>query len=89
MSGHTPGPWSYDSHDGRVDGGGGTVVQPGSVSDPTIGWIPDGDLIEAAPDLLEAAKSVLEGYGKLFVEAETSARTALDRAIAKAEGASR
>ncbi len=87
MSKHTPGPWIND--------GDGIVW---SESDPIYGWIADcrngaqdanARLIAAAPDLLEALRSMLSEFSVMASPAtagEIAACEAARAAIAKAEG---
>ena len=97
MSGHTSGPWTTST---EIHGLGGIVASLGQTLDDESHFVcasvlvgdedlpANARLIAAAPDLLEAAKSVIAGYGRLFLEAQTSDWVALQAAIAKAEGAS-
>ena len=89
---HTPGPWRYCvitekiwAADGQEDVG---MIAPGP---DLAGWEPNGRLMAAAPDLLEALKSCRSnmrilakaaGCPASFEAADNAAR----EAIAKAEG---
>lgn len=87
---HTAGPWvvtrnareltiQVDTADGR-----GTVVQPGLLANPSIGWVPDAYLIAAAPALLSALQTCLRALadsGAGNSDAANEARAAIDKAL--------
>jgi len=89
---HTPGPWSYKAEGGRfiIDN------QPGRAIACTAGFEPTNEanarLIAAAPELLEAAETVLAGLNARIDAADPSAVPIfsgiadLHSAIAKARG---
>lgn len=100
MSGaHTPGPWNIaqDIHNGRIgicSEQGVVVFAPhirGGIQLAGVQRIEDARLISAAPDLLEAAKTVMAGLLQRIHDAKEvtpvfAGIAALDAAIAKAEG---
>jgi hypothetical protein len=88
MSKHTPGPWfqSFSTNDPMlIKGDGGYYICRVSGSPQNAGSIADAQLIAAAPDLLEALKTL---WGALPFETRTSPaiNNAVRAAIAKAEG---
>lgn len=87
---HTPGPWKWQGRFSRnlakcLSGGGRPLLRCIDVSDA------DANLIEAAPDLLEALSAMLEqfNYNTItgIVHDESAAIAKAIAAIAKAEGA--
>ena len=87
MSKHTPGPWTaYKAPNGdvQVDSPRGTIVTSGAIT-----WVPNADLIAAAPELLEACKAILAALlaNKRFETMQATLDATID-AIAKAEGRS-
>jgi hypothetical protein len=98
MSGHTPGPWRYQD-DGYVFGGDGGIVcdlignEVGDNGEDRMDAT--GELIAAAPDLLEAAKRTQAYLWQAGIKAEVGSynpledlAASLDVLIAKAEGKS-
>jgi hypothetical protein len=81
---HTPGPWHVDYAQGIIAADGTVVayVESDHSDTPT----PDGNLIAAAPDLLEAAKQALQVFVDQRWDDDLSAAKSLKAAIAKAEG---
>lgn len=91
MSGHTPGPWVVESADWwKKDEG---VVRYYVRHDPPEIQMMNARLIAAAPDLLAAAKLAAMNFTRIqhadsrdLFDDDHEAWTALDKAIAKAEG---
>lgn len=85
MSGHTPGPWKVGS---KLDMSGWVIYHHGDKDNIASNVrAQDAYLLAAAPDLLEALKSLMadEGYSAALPAYDTRAKRAM-AAIAKAEG---
>jgi hypothetical protein len=88
MTKHTPRPWTLDVAYGRILDDSGDTVAVMRATCVTDGWMADGHLIAAAPDLLAAVKAVcMEWVNGRRVEDGISltVRQQIDAAIAKAE----
>jgi hypothetical protein len=81
---HTPAPWTLEEHDHEpaVLIGNGTIEIARIYCTDFPAGKADSLLIAAAPELLEAARNLLDAWDKT----NESLRQALRRAIAKAEG---
>lgn len=85
---HTPSPWTFNAERLTVDAGGIPVadVRCSEIADEAVE--PNGYLIAAAPDLLEACKRMVDFEQRLLCSNDGGPALAADirAAIAKAEG---
>ena len=85
MTDHTPGPWKWDDYELRSVSSGEVVLSP---CIPHMYSEPNGRLIAAAPDLLEACVEAIQGLDAEFNQSSTDVNFPLLRAaVAKATGA--
>jgi hypothetical protein len=84
VSGHTPGPWTAEREVGV-----GIMIQPigVAVGDHYEEYRADAALIAAAPDLLAASRKALGPLREIYPTVAGDAITALEAAVARAEGA--
>lgn len=79
---HTPGPWTYDKHSGRITTADGTtMIGATSISRDHAA---NGTLIAAAPELAEALEAFVDG--KARGDREMTARVTQARAALKKAG---
>ena len=82
MNKFTPGPWGFNQAKGKVlaclSMAGKLLIFKNKISDQ------DGQLISAAPDLLEALEAIINDGGKFVMTSDT--HRAARAAIAKARG---
>lgn len=63
---HTKAPWTYDQETGQINCEGGTVATG-------VTWKPNGPLLAAAPELLEALKDLREACRPAYKSARMPA----------------
>jgi hypothetical protein len=68
MSKHTPGPWQLDPETGYIESGFGEVALTCGWDNPDDETLPNGRLLTAAPELLEALELMLEANEGLLGE---------------------